>query len=313
MNFFALKTRGLGLAASFLIMIAGMLAAVPAAAETVKVVAAENFYGDIVGQIGGDRVSVASIMSDPNVDPHEYESNVNDAKVIADASLVIESSGGYDDWMDKLLGASPNPDRIVLKGYDIATTKIPENEHVWYDPDNAIVIAGAVQKALAKLDPADAPAFEKNLGTFKASVEKLIGQMRRIRAKYNGTPIALTETIFQYQARLLGLDILTPQEFQKAVAEGQRSPGGQRRAGRIPDRREEGQGPRLQRADRDGRHDETAERCPGGGNPHRAGHRNHAAGPALPDMDVRTAGRAGTCPWKVRSRTPTGIPSSSTA
>ena len=59
--------------------------------RVVDVVAAENFYGNIVSQIGGDAVNVTSVMSDPNVDPHEYESNVEDAKAIADAELVVEN------------------------------------------------------------------------------------------------------------------------------------------------------------------------------------------------------------------------------
>ena len=101
-------------------------------ATKVKIVAAENFYGNIAEQIGGDRVAVMSILSDPNVDPHEYESNVDDAKAIADADLLIENGGGYDDWMDKLLSASPNAKRILLNGFDLAVTKLPDNEHVWY-------------------------------------------------------------------------------------------------------------------------------------------------------------------------------------
>ncbi len=86
-------------------------ASLGAQSRVVAVVAAENFYGDIARQIGGDRVSVTSIMSDPNIDPHEYESSVDDARALASADLVIENGGGYDDWMDKLLSASPRASR----------------------------------------------------------------------------------------------------------------------------------------------------------------------------------------------------------
>ena len=89
----------------FLVFVASVLEA--QSSRVINVVAAENFYGNIVQQIGGDKVIVTSVMSDPNVDPHEYESNVEDAKAIAAADLVIENGGGYDDWMDKLLSASP--------------------------------------------------------------------------------------------------------------------------------------------------------------------------------------------------------------
>src|SRR5437667_8090956 len=80
----------------------------------INVVAAENFYGDIVKQLGGSHVSVTSILSDPNIDPHQYESNVQTAITVSKAQLVIENSGGYDDWMDKILSGSPNPNRLLL-------------------------------------------------------------------------------------------------------------------------------------------------------------------------------------------------------
>ena len=206
------------------VLVFGLLLAVASSATAtarVSIVAAENFYGDIVRQIGGDKVSV---MSDPNVDPHEYESNVEDAKAIANASLVIANGGGYDDWMDKLLSASPNASRIVLKGFDLAVTKLPDNEHVWYNIDNAATIAKAIDKALAKLDPADSAFFRRNDQTFEQSLSKIKGAIRKIAAEYRGTPIGLTETIFLYQATPLGLKVLTPFEFQKAIAEGNDPP-----------------------------------------------------------------------------------------
>jgi len=209
------------------VLVVGLLLAVASSATAtprISVVAAENFYGDIVGQIGGDKVSVVSVMSDPNVDPHEYESNVEDAKAIANASLVIANGGGYDDWMDKLLSASPNASRIVLKGFDLAVTKLPDNEHVWYNIDNAATIAKAIDKALAKLDPADSAFFRRNDQTFEQSLSKIKGAIRKIAAEYRGTPIGLTETIFLYQATPLGLKVLTPFEFQKAIAEGNDPP-----------------------------------------------------------------------------------------
>src|SRR6185437_6597700 len=76
--------------------------------QVIQVVAAENFYGDIVKQLGGSHVQVKSILSDPNVDPHEYESNVQDGIAISKANFVIKNGDDYDTWIDKLLSASPN-------------------------------------------------------------------------------------------------------------------------------------------------------------------------------------------------------------
>src|ERR1700722_12683226 len=102
-----------------------------AQAGIVKVVAAENFYGDIVKQLGGNHVQVVSILSDPNADPHEYESSVKDAEAVSNANIVIENGDDYDTWMDKLLSASPSTSRIVLVGSDIANHKLADNPHVW--------------------------------------------------------------------------------------------------------------------------------------------------------------------------------------
>lgn len=200
--------------------------AVPASAASgkINVVAAENFYGNIVAQIGGERVYVTSILSDPNVDPHEYESSVEDARALAAADLVLENSGGYDDWMDKLLSASPRSTRVLLKGFDIAVTKLPDNEHIWYNVDNVQAVAQTVTESLKKLDPAGASLFTRNLQTFGASLKRVRDKIVQMNGKWHGTPVGLTETIFLYQAQPLGLAVLTPFEFQKAIAEGNDPP-----------------------------------------------------------------------------------------
>jgi len=114
------------------------------AGQGIKVVAAENFYGNLASQLGGSHVAVTSILSDPNVDPHAYQSNVNTGITVSRANLVIENGAGYDDWMDKILSSVPNSNRLLLKGYDLATTHLPENEHVWYSFANVAVIAQAI-------------------------------------------------------------------------------------------------------------------------------------------------------------------------
>ncbi len=191
---------------------------------TLQVVAAENFYGDIAKQIGGDHVNVTSILSDPNVDPHEYESNINTAKAVAKANLVIENSGGYDDWMDKLLSASPNNDRTVLKGFDIAPTKLPDNEHIWYNVDNAQAVAQKITDTLKLKDASNTATYDKNFQSFKQSLNTIHLLMNKIKTRYKGASVGLTETIYLYQAEPMELNVQTPIEFQKALAEGNDPP-----------------------------------------------------------------------------------------
>jgi len=192
--------------------------------STINVVAAENFYGDIAKQVGGSYVSVTSIISNPNVDPHEYESSVKTAIQVSQAQLVIENGGGYDDWMDKLLSGSPNPNRITVNAFNIAPIKLPENEHVWYSVDNAATIAQAIATNLEKLDPSHKATFEQNLQSFKQSLQPIQQKIAAMKAKYSGTPVGLTETIYLYQTVPLDLNVLTPFAFQKAMAEGNEPP-----------------------------------------------------------------------------------------
>jgi zinc/manganese transport system substrate-binding protein len=198
--------------------------ATSASSRVINVVAAENFYGDIVNQLGGSHVNVTSILSDPNVDPHEYTSSVQTALKVSQADLVLENGLGYDDWMDKLLSVAPKANRIVLTAGKIANHLLPDNPHVWYGVNNMPAIAQSITDALKKLDSTDAATFDSKLTTFKQSLISLQHKIDEINVKYKGTPIALTETIYLYQTGPTGLKVLTPFAFMKANAEGNDPP-----------------------------------------------------------------------------------------
>src|SRR5258708_17538734 len=196
----------------------------PPGSNLIQVVAAENFYGDIVQQLGAGHVSVVSILSDPNVDPHEYEFGIQNGVAVARAQLVIENGSGYDSWMDKLISASPNSRRIVVVAYDICGEKLPDNPHVWYSVADIMTVARAVTADLEQLQPAYAREFDAALAKFDASLDPIIEKLAELETKYSGTPIGLTESIFLYQSGLMGLKVLTPFEFEKAIAEGNDPP-----------------------------------------------------------------------------------------
>ncbi len=204
--------------------VSGPTTSASSAPGVVKVVAAENFYGDIVRQLGGSHVSVTSIISDPNVDPHQYESNPQTAIQVSNAQLVIENGLGYDAWMDKVLSGSPNANRVLLVAGQVANHKLPDNPHIWYGFDNMPAIAQAITNALKRLDSQDAAYFDSNLATFVQSLTALEQKVAAIKARYAGTPVALTETIYLYQSMPEGLNVLTPFEFMKAIAEGNDPP-----------------------------------------------------------------------------------------
>src|SRR5579883_789388 len=140
-----------------------------AATLPIRIVAAENFYGDLASQIGGNRVAVVSILKDPNVDPHEYESSVDDARAIADARVVIENGAGYDAFVDKLLSASPRPRRIVIDVSQLTGHSAGDNPHFWYDPTTMPRVARRLFEVLIQIDPADRGYFSQRLQAFDAS------------------------------------------------------------------------------------------------------------------------------------------------
>ncbi|HVN16941.1 MAG TPA: zinc ABC transporter substrate-binding protein [Anaerolineales bacterium] len=194
------------------------------ASTGLSVVATENFYGDIAQQLGAGHISVTSILSDPNVDPHDYESTVQDGKSVSEAQLVIENGDDYDPWMDKLLSASPNPDRLVVIAADVASHKLTDNPHLWYGIDNIQDVAKAITADLKKLDAAHTADYDAALATFLKSLDPIQQKIDDIKTKFGGTPVGLTETIFLYQTGPTGLNVLTPLEFQKAIAEGNDPP-----------------------------------------------------------------------------------------
>lgn len=200
--------------------------AVPAAPvpSRIIVVAAENFYGDIVGQIGGDHASVTSIISDPSVDPHEYVTNAKDGAAVANARLVLLNGIGYDDFMNRLLAASPNPRRKVIVVAELTGHRKGDNLHLWYDPPTIPKVAEVVMETFVQIDPGDAAFFRNRYGAFRASLLPLTQAIASIKASYSGAPVACTEPVFGYMAAALGLNVLTPIEFQKAIEEGEDPP-----------------------------------------------------------------------------------------
>lgn len=186
--------------------------------QKVKVVAAENFWGNIVSQLGGDKVTVTSIITDPTADPHLYESDARAATAIAQADLIITNGLGYDDFMDKLLSVSPNTNRRVLTVADVLGVKGKDaNPHLWYDLQRVGQVAEAFTAQLIAKDPANKSLYDKNLASFKASLQPLLGKIQTIKTNYPHAPVAYTERVPGYLLDLAGLEVKTPTGFSSAI------------------------------------------------------------------------------------------------
>ncbi len=187
-----------------------------AGAAPLRIVAAENFYGDVARQIGGGAVAVTSILSNPDQDPHEFEASPSTARALAEAQLVIYNGADYDPWAVKLLSASPFSSRVVIVAASLMHRRAGDNPHLWYAPATMPTLAAELARALARLDPARRADYARRLASFRRSLAPLDAKIAELRQKYSGTRVTATEPVFGYMADALGLVVRNP-GFQLAI------------------------------------------------------------------------------------------------
>jgi zinc/manganese transport system substrate-binding protein len=206
----------------FRIAIIAALALLPAAARAqssthpVAIVAAENVYGDLARQIGGADVRVASILSNPDQDPHLFEVSPSVGRAVSGARIVVYNGIDYDPWMAKLLGAARAPDRRVIVVADLAGRKTGGNPHIWYDPTTMLACARALAEALSADDPAHQADYQQRLAKFEASLQPITAKIAALRQRLVGTSATATEPVFGYMFAALGMEVRN-QPFQLAV------------------------------------------------------------------------------------------------
>ncbi len=177
-------------------------------------------WGNMIEQIGGARVQVHSIISDPNTDPHEYESSAADASALASAQLVVVNGLGYDSFLDKLLAASPSSTRKVMTVADVLSAGDDDNPHLWYETARLAQAADAVAQDLSAIDPADAAAYAQGAKAFSAALDPVQATIAQIKARYAGTKIAYTERVPGYLVQAAGLELGIPATFAQAIENG---------------------------------------------------------------------------------------------
>jgi zinc/manganese transport system substrate-binding protein len=209
--------RLLGLTAAFVAVFA-LNASLPARAadQKIAIVAAENFYGSVAQEIGGDNVAVTSIMSNPDQDPHLFEVSPTVVRQIAAARLVVYNGADYDPWIEKLLQAAPKTGRVVINAAELVHRKAGDNPHIWYDPATMPAVARKLASDLAAIDPAHKADYAARLKAFLASLAPIDEKIAAIRAKFAGMSVTATEPVFGDMARALGLTVRN-QSFQLAI------------------------------------------------------------------------------------------------
>jgi zinc/manganese transport system substrate-binding protein len=189
--------------------------------RTINVVAGENFWGSLVSSLGGMHVNVTSIVSDPNVDPHEYSSNPADAEAISNAQFVIVNGAGYDSWALDIIASANVQNQVVLNVQELINQSLNVNPHFWYSPYYVNDTVAAMYKDLVKIDPTDKAYFTTQYAALNSSLwTSYMKQEVQIKQQFAGVPVASTESIFVYMANATGLDLVSPPGFMQAVSEG---------------------------------------------------------------------------------------------
>ena len=187
----------------------------------IEVLAAENFWGSIAEQLLGDKGHVQSIIVNPSTDPHSYQPSAADARTMAGANMAILNGVGYDEWAQQLLQASSSGGRIVLNVGKTLRLGAGANPHRWYFPADVTAVARRIVIDYDRLDPAGSAYFAQRLRAFETTALARYDALRReIRARYGGVAVGYSESIFQGLGEDLGLHLLTPYGFVKAIAEG---------------------------------------------------------------------------------------------
>ena len=187
----------------------------------IRVVAAENFWGSIAAQVGGSHVRVTSLVDNPDADPHDYEPTPADARAVATADVVLVNGIGYDTWATRLVEADGAPGQTVLSVGTVVGVNDGDNPHRWYDPTAVNRVGDALVSAYTRLDPAASTDFRDLRTDFGTTATAAYhAAVDAIRACCSGTAIGASESIVAMLAPALGLDLVTPPGFLKAVSEG---------------------------------------------------------------------------------------------
>jgi zinc/manganese transport system substrate-binding protein len=187
----------------------------------VTAVGAENEYANVISQIGGKYVRVSAIESNPNTDPHTFETSASDASVISGAELIVQNGAGYDSYMDKIESATPNTKRKVIVVQQLLGLPADvANPHLWYAPATMPAVAREITADLSALRPAHAAYFRASLARFDASLQPWLTAIAQVKSTYHGTAVAVTEPVADYLLQAMGLTIATPFGLQADIMNG---------------------------------------------------------------------------------------------
>ncbi|TLG79267.1 metal ABC transporter substrate-binding protein [Methylocystis sp. B8] len=194
--------------------LAALVTPAKAEAQKIPVVASFSIIGDFVRQVGGDRVSVTTIVG-PDGDAHVYQPSAADGRRIAQARLIFVNGLGFEGWLDRLTRAAKSKGEVVTLGNGVAARKDEEGQdpHAWQDVANAKVYVEAIREALTAADPEGAQTYKANADAYLAKLDALDAEIQQAIAAVpkERRRVVSTHDAFGYFAARYGVEFIAPQ------------------------------------------------------------------------------------------------------
>ncbi|MFN8787810.1 MAG: metal ABC transporter solute-binding protein, Zn/Mn family [Neisseriaceae bacterium] len=174
-------------------------------AAEINIVAAENFYGELAKEIGGNQVSVQSIISNPDADPHLFTTSLSTSKAIGQAQIIIYNGADYDSWINQMIARVDKKKVTIINVANLVGVKSGQNPHLWYKPETFPKLAKVLADKISEINPSQAKEVNQNLTTFVKGHDTVVKMINTTKSKYAGTPVTATEPVYGYMADAMGL------------------------------------------------------------------------------------------------------------
>ncbi|MBM4223630.1 MAG: metal ABC transporter substrate-binding protein [Gammaproteobacteria bacterium] len=225
---------------------AALAFAAPAfAEEKLKVIATFSILGDIVANVGGDRVEVTTLVG-PDGDAHVFQPAPADAQAVAGAQVIVANGLGFEGWMDRLIEASGTQAALITAADGVTPIAFGEEEHdhaegekhshdhdhdhaeeagheghdhgafdphAWQSVTNVALYVGNIERGLAAADPAGAETYATNAAAYLAELDVLDAEIRAAVAALpkDHRTVVTSHDAFGYFAADYGLTFVAPQ------------------------------------------------------------------------------------------------------
>lgn len=214
------KFIGIILSLIFVVVLAGCTnKKTSTSSDKLNIVTTTDFYGEVAKKIVGNKGSVTSIISNPAVDPHDFEPTTKTAQIVSKANVTVANGLGYDSWMNKL---DKQDGTYVKIGEDVMDKKTGDNPHIWYNPQTMPKYAQYLADELSKQQPKNKKYFQENAKKYIASLKPVKAELSKLKTasqKVTDKEVYVSEPVFDYSIKATGFKVGN-KEFEKAVENG---------------------------------------------------------------------------------------------